>query len=454
MRQWFAVALSLLLLGTGSGVVAAEGPRPWVIETTDQWRGAISEAARMTIADGQAMPQAASAQFTSVVKTFAQRRNPSELTIEQSGSWLNWRCVANVGPSDAHNAPVLLPVDSGRYWFFAETSDRQGYHAWVSKDMDAWRHFGPIVDSRWVTTAEYADGRFFIYYDEPNDQDPHLVTYRDLTQPASRTKHGMVFADPSHGSDTGVLRDRDGVFHLIYEDWSPINARQRSWDSPLAGHATSADGIHGFEPHETKPPIDERSTPLPEFGTFEHPFDGKMRYHKHQGPQDAFGDYSLIRVGDRYYAFCDYDPHDGPMRVGVWSSESMDAPFTWRGSIGEGFHPDPTIGFAEGRFYLIVQRTEHDYVSRGPWVGPVQVRGGVDVDGDGEIDQWTDWQTIRETYRRESGFARVVEKRPARVDLTALPAGTGFQFQLRTEAQAGTEDRRRAKFDRAILSFE
>ena len=41
---------------------------------------------------------------------------------------------------------------------------------------------------------------------------------------------GRVLADPSHGSDAGVIRDEDG-FHLIYEDCDPINARQNSWDS-------------------------------------------------------------------------------------------------------------------------------------------------------------------------------------------------------------------------------
>jgi len=45
-----------------------------------------------------------------------------------------------------------------------------------------------------------------------------------------------------------AIRTQDGSFHLIYEDWSPINAKQHSWDSPPAGHADSQNGIDGFEP--------------------------------------------------------------------------------------------------------------------------------------------------------------------------------------------------------------
>ena len=48
---------------------------------------------------------------------------------------------------------------------------------------------------------------------------------------------GLAFADPSHGSDAGIIRSLDGKFHVIYEDWSPINASKRSWDSPIGGHA-------------------------------------------------------------------------------------------------------------------------------------------------------------------------------------------------------------------------
>lgn len=99
------------------------------------------------------------------------------------------------------------------------------------------------------------------------------------------------------------------------------------------------------------------------------------------------------------------------------------------GSLGEG-HPDPTVGFAEGQFYLITQGP-NDYVSSGPWVDGVQARAGVDGDGDGTIDHWTDWQAVRESYDHKSGYARVVDVTPAQLDLAGLPAGLGFQFEFR-----------------------
>ena len=44
------------------------------------------------------------------------------------------------------------------------------------------------------------------------------------------------------------------------------------------------------------------------------------------------------------------------MRVGIWYSDGITQQFIWDGKIGADFHPDPTIGFAEGKFYLLVKK--------------------------------------------------------------------------------------------------
>ena len=58
---------------------------------------------------------------------------------------------------------------------------------------------------------------------------------------------GLAFDAPWGGSDVGVIRDLEGKFHMISENWQPIDASKRSWDSPLAGHAVSPNGIDGFK---------------------------------------------------------------------------------------------------------------------------------------------------------------------------------------------------------------
>ena len=60
-------------------------------------------------------------------------------------------------------------------------------------------------------------------------------------------------------------------FHMIYEDWSPINARENGWDSPLAGRVSSPDGIRGFKYGEHPPAVDHRTRPTGKTGTFTHP---------------------------------------------------------------------------------------------------------------------------------------------------------------------------------------
>jgi len=128
--------------------------------------------------------------------------------------------------------------------------------------------------------------------------------------------------------------------------------------------------------------------------------------------------------------FCDFDPAEKKkMSVGWFTSSSIDEQFEWCGEIGEG-HPDPDVMFAEGKFYLATQQKE-DFISPGPWVEDVEVRVGVDTDNDQTIDQWTEWTKVKETYDYIEGFSKQVAKTPAQVDLSSLPEGFGFQFEVK-----------------------
>lgn len=438
-----------------TGNAVGEAPPAWTVDTPYEWNAWSADTEHLNFSGGRATPTRSTARFQSVLKQYGRKRKAKRITVEQVPLWNNWTAVSGVEPAGGGDAPIFIPVGENNYWYLNAESSGGVYGAWNSTDMKSWTHYPKVIGKDWVTTAEYADGTFYLYYDEPNDQDPHLVIDDDLTDPEHREAE-EVFADPSHGSDAGVLRTEDGSFHLIYEDWSPLHAPRHEWDSPLAGHTSSPDGVSDFGPHEHPAPIDERTVPLPEHGTYDHASGDSLLYHKHAGPQNAYGDYTLIQVGDQYYIFCDYNPQDGPMRVGYWTSDSLTTEFQWGGEIGKGFHPDPTIGFAEGKFYLIVQRTEQDYVSSGPWTGRVEARVGVDEEGDGTVDQWTSWRAVEETYSRKPGFARIVKRTPAALDLFSLPPGHGFRFEFRTETPEDSEANSKPKpiLDRVRLSFE
>jgi hypothetical protein len=49
-----------------------------------------------------------------------------------------------------------------------------------------------------MTTAEFVDGKAYLYYDFPNDADPHLYIDEDLTDGKPGKDMGLVFKDPSH----------------------------------------------------------------------------------------------------------------------------------------------------------------------------------------------------------------------------------------------------------------
>ncbi len=504
-------AISIVL---ASQIAAADSTEQWTIDSQADWQASLAAQENLKIGDGLASPTAKTATLSSIVKRFDQKTSATSITVQQSPVWQNWESVGNIGTESMADAPVLLSLGPDNYWMFArynagpakkakkgkpkpkskaepaftatvatlegfdiplETTrlpnqfnapgglkkSQGGYHAWQSRDMVNWVHHGPVTErfSRWMTTAEYVDGKAYFYYDFPNDQDPHVYVDDNLTDGIPGQNMGLAFKDPSHGSDCAFIRDLDGKFHVIYEDWSPIKASTHAWDSPLAGHAISDDGLKNFK--ILAPAVDERTTPTGKIGTYKHPHwvkeDPKnfktsvAEYEIHEPEQEAFGDWASISIGGQYYLFADYDSaeHGKPMSVAWFTSSSLDKQFTFCGSIGRG-HPDPDICFAEGRFYLATQQKD-DFVSPGPWVETVEARVGVDTDGDTKIYQWTDWQTTTESYDYTPGFAKQVTKTAASLDLSSLPAGFGFQFELKLTDT--TENKSKPILDNVVLSF-
>lgn len=446
-------------------VALQAGAQAWVMESQNHLEHDTRTLENIEMVDGRLRSTESVSRFTSAIKRFPNKRSAESILFEQTDDWNNWKEVPNVGLEEMNDALVFLSVKPGEYYILGRHAKYQpkritnekgktvgwekapfpkdvltsqaGYHAWYSTDMKTWTHCGAVSTKEhgeWMTTAEYADGKFYLYYDFPNDQDPHLWIDDNLRDGKPGTLIGLVLDDPTHGSDSAVIRDEDGTFHLIFENWDYNNPRTHSWDAPVAGHAVSPDGIQPFKILDHFP-VDERTTPTGDTGTYLHS-SGKgqpFSYQVHEPEQNAFGDWTAIKVGSQYYLFCDYDPAGGHIKIGCFTGDSLNGRFRFCGEFGEG-HPDPSVGFAEGRFYLIQQRGNVDFVSPGPWVPGVEARVGVDIDNDGEIDKWTAWQEVKETYSRKPGFARVVEKTPAVMNLSELPDGFGFQFEYRTRA--------------------
>jgi hypothetical protein len=420
---------------TFSFVCSGDFNGPWIVDAAAEWTSATGSSSNLLLSGGFAKPTANSSAFTSVVRTFPNKRKATKLTFRQSPVWDHWVPLGyNIRNSIGTDAPVLIPVGPKNYYILALSGSV--YHAWHSTNMVNWTHKGPVTSGpqgRWVTSAEYKDGFFYIYSDYANDHTAHVFRDNDLGDGVPGTYLGPVLTRDGSGSDLAAFRDNsDGLFHLIYEDWSPINARQASWDSPLAGHTSSPDGINGFFADEHPAPVDHRTTPTGTFASYDHPFVSfDPTYEIHTPAQDAYGDWTAIKVGEQYYLFGDYDPHGQPIRLARFTGKSIYGEFDLVGSTDTGGHPDPTVGFAEGRFYLITQN--NSFSSPGPWVDGVEARAGVDSDGNGSVDTWTSWQTIRESYDHTPNFIRVVTLTPAALDLSGLPPGFGFQFEFRVD---------------------
>ena len=464
----------------------------WQVDTPEQWESAKAESDGIKFRNGYVETEGDAGFFRSKVIPLKGKKKLARIDFKQSDIWDNWIAVDRVIPQNLGDAPVAVAVGPGNYWLFGRYRGNKkaaagedavldgfdiplkttrypnqfdapgglekaqgGYHAWQSRDMVNWVHHGNVTEqfARWSTTAEYVDGKLYIYYDFPNDQDPHLYVDDNLFDGLPGQNMGMAFKDPSHGSDCAIIRDLNGKFHLIYENWDPINASKHAWDSPLAGHAVSDDGIRNWA--ILAPAVDERTKPTGEIAEYSHPHwakedpenyplkPGQTRYvatyEVHEPEQNAYGDWAAICIGGQYYLFGDFDPAHAAkgekgkskMSVAWFTSPDINQQFTYCSHVGVG-HPDPDIMFAEGRFYLITQ-TKNDYISPGPWVEKVTARAGVDTDNDGKIDQWTDWQEVKERYDYIKGFAKQVAREPAGIDLSSLPAGHGVAFEFKTQ---------------------
>jgi len=500
-----------------SGLAAADGDN-WRIDTAQEWNDAAKQIEGLAVDANLLTSVEKQGVYRSELQRFESKRSAQTLRLTASAQWDNWQPVKKVTPPTLGDAPIFLVKEPGDYWLFGRNKavrrgkqgfkpqaatlegfdvalqttphahlfdapgglkkSAGGYHAWQSHDMVNWVHHGPVTpkSAKWSTTAEFVDGKTYIYYDFPNDQDPHLYIDDDLTDGLPGQHIGLAFKDPSDGSDCVIIRDLDGKFHLIYEDWSPIDASKHSWDSPLAGHAVSDDGISDFK--ILPPAVDERTKPTGKFIEYPHPhwhkedpknFPGKVatkhvgkhgikagqtaayaEYEIHAPEQHAYGDWAAIAIGGQYYLVADYHPVHQPIRIGLFTSPSLDQQFEFIGELGSG-HPDPDIGFAEGQFYLINQ-TKHDYVSPGPWVEKVEARVGVDTTNDGNADTWNDWSELKESYDHIEGFSKQIKRIPASMDLSQLPAAYGFCFELKLEDT--TDNASKPMLDSVELSFK
>ena len=482
----------------------------WSIASAEEWKAQTQASKNLVFENGMVSPSDENGALQTKLHRSDEKRSAKSLTITQSPIWQNWNPIKNLGPANLGDAPVMIVKGPDDYWMFGRYGGNQprqkkgqkgnpqpkfepktatlegfdiplqttgypnqfnapgglnkskgGYHAWQSRDMENWVHHGPVTEgfSRWVTNAEFIDGKAYIYYDFPNDQDPHVYVDSDLTDGKPGENKGIAVKDPSHGSDAGFIRDLDGNVHCIIEDWSPISANKRSWDSPLAGHFVSSDGVTNFVQKE--PAVDYRTEPTGKTATYKHPHWVKedpdnyktsvAEYEIHQPEQEAYGDWAAISIGGQYYLFGDYDPAGShEMSVGWFTSSSINEPFTWCDHIGKG-HPDPDVCFAEGQFYLATQQ-KTDFTSPGPWVEKVEARVGVDTNNDGKSDQWTKWSEMKESYDYIEGFAKQIARTPAQLDLSDLPEGFGFQVELKLTDT--TENKSKPIIESLEVTFE
>ena len=180
----------------------------WNVKSDGDWIANKEASTGLTFNKGMASPSGATGSFTSVTRTFTEEMKAQSITLKQSDVWDNWtKTPANIGPADAKDAPVLLTPADGEYYLFGEKNGTV-YKVWRSSNMTSWVELDQVTDRRWMTSAEYADGVFYSILDDTNDEDPALFVDKAIDDGNLGTNHGMVFNDPSHGSDAAIIQNR------------------------------------------------------------------------------------------------------------------------------------------------------------------------------------------------------------------------------------------------------
>jgi len=190
----------------------------WKVDSDEEWQETGSAGTGLAYVGGEAKATGTTAAYSSITKTYTVKTKPQKLVFKQTPAWLNWtEHEERIGPPGG-NAPIFLPIANDDYYFFVGIGD--GYGAWHSTDMVNWERYDDIATDpdepdmhfrvgMWMTSAEYKDGMFYIIGDVPNDQDPHLWTDTDLNDGILPVySDTAVFADPSDGSDAGLLAER------------------------------------------------------------------------------------------------------------------------------------------------------------------------------------------------------------------------------------------------------
>ena len=61
----------------------------------------------------------------------------------------------------------------------------------------------------------------------------------------------------------------------------------------------------------------------------------------------------------------------------------------------------------------------------------MESRIGVDTTNNGKIDKWSKWAEMKESYDYIQGFSKQIKMTPAKFNLSNLPAGFGFQVEVK-----------------------
>ncbi|MCH2614007.1 MAG: hypothetical protein MKZ70_04855 [Opitutales bacterium] len=63
-------------------------------------------------------PKGKSDNLKNKIQRFDTKHSTASLTVTQPPIWRNWNPIVNLGPSNLHDAPILLALGPNNYWIF------------------------------------------------------------------------------------------------------------------------------------------------------------------------------------------------------------------------------------------------------------------------------------------------------------------------------------------------
>lgn len=385
----------------------------WNVSTSDEWDYNKHSSNNTAINDSKLEITASTGNWTSITREYSQQMRAEKLEIVPVDklSWGSdrWHSVVNeTKTSYSTQNPIPFRENGSWYMYIMDHSVNTYTDLWEKVGNSNWTQ---IADN--VTTYEITDvirNETGYYYAYGGDINATLYISNSTYDKQNFTEYGVL---ATGCGDPGAFYDEEtGMYHLFCENGTVESVH----DGERVRHMVSPNGRDSWE-------------------------DAGTAVESNYTDYDT-GDPRVTKIGDYYHMNVDWSLDVAHHNVKHYYTTNINAtPWTEDqisldgGGTNDGI---PNKGDAFLRYNMSGNKTwwnvyeteSGDRSNKSYGVGNrIEFRLGVDEDGDGAIDSYTNWTNVKIWEYDENSTTRVLKKQ----NMTINETGYGFEIQYRMD---------------------